>query len=170
MWTNPGEIPANGMDDDGNGFIDDLHGWDFAYDDSNPTDGHYHGTHCAGTVAGAGNNGTGVAGVMWSASLVALKFLDDGGSGSTSDAIDAVNYANAMDIRITSNSWGGGGFSQALMDVISAGGICSCAAAGNSGSNNDVSPPYPSSYALDNVLAVAATNHAMPGPPSPASA
>ncbi|MBN1601842.1 MAG: choice-of-anchor D domain-containing protein [Chitinispirillaceae bacterium] len=157
IWTNPGEIANNGIDDDNNGYTDDIHGWDFAYDDSNPTDGHYHGTHCAGTIAGVGNNGIGVAGVMWTASLVALKFLDDGGSGSTSDAIDAVNYANAMDIKITSNSWGGGGFSQGLMDAIAVGGLF-VAAAGNSGSDNDASPHYPSSYALDNIVAVAATD------------
>jgi subtilisin family serine protease len=158
IWTNPGEIPGNGIDDDHNGFIDDIHGWDFAYDDNNPMDGHYHGTHCAGTIAGIGNNGVGVAGVMWTASLVAIKFLDDGGSGTTSDAIDAVNYATAMGVKITSNSWGGGAFSQALMDAISAGGLF-VAAAGNSASNNDVSPQYPASYALDNILSVAATDH-----------
>lgn len=159
IWTNPGEIAGNGLDDDGNGFIDDIHGWDFANDDSNPTDGNAHGTHCAGTIGGVGNNGIGVAGVMWTANLVALKFLSDGGSGTTSDAIDAVNYATAMEIPITSNSWGGGGFSQALMDAIATGGLF-IAAAGNSGTNNDLSPHYPSSYELDNILAVAATDHA----------
>ncbi len=157
IWTNPGEIPDNGIDDDGNGYIDDVHGWDFAYDDDDPTDGHYHGTHCAGTIAGIGDNGIGVAGVMWTANLVALKFLDDGGSGATSDAIDAVNYATAMGISITSNSWGGGAFSQSLMDAIALGGLF-VAAAGNDGINNDASPHYPSSYELDNILAVAATD------------
>lgn len=158
IWTNPGEIAGNGIDDDHNGFIDDIHGWDFAYDDNNPTDGHYHGTHVSGTIAAVGNDGVGVAGVMWTASLVALKFLSDTGSGSLSDAVDAVNYANAMGIRITSNSWGGGGFSQALMDAIAAGGLF-VAAAGNDGVDNDLSPHYPSSYALDNVIAVAATDN-----------
>ena len=158
MWTNPGEVPGNGLDDDGNGFVDDYYGWDFAYDDNDPMDGHYHGTHCAGTVAGVGNNGTGVAGVMWDAKLVAIKFLDDGGGGATSDAVDCVNYAAAMDIGITSNSWGGGGFSQALKDAIAAGGLF-VAAAGNSGSDNDAGPHYPSSYDCDNIIAVAATDH-----------
>ncbi len=158
IWTNPGEIAGNGIDDDNNGYIDDIHGWDFAYDDNNPSDGHYHGTHCAGTVAGVGNNGIGVAGVMWTASLVALKFLDDSGSGSTSDAIDAVNYANAMGIKITSNSWGGGAFSQSLMDAIVVGGLF-VAAAGNNGTDNDASPQYPASYTLDNIISVAATDH-----------
>jgi subtilisin family serine protease len=158
IWTNPGEIAGNGIDDDHNGFVDDVHGWDFAYDDNNPTDGHYHGTHVSGTIAAIGNNGVGVAGVMWTASLVALKFLDDGGSGTTSDAIDAVNYANAMGIRITSNSWGGGGFSQALMDAIGAGGLF-VAAAGNNGTDNDASPQYPASYTLSNIISVAATDN-----------
>jgi hypothetical protein len=158
MWTNPGEIAGNGIDDDGNGFVDDVYGWDFANDDNDPTDGHYHGTHCAGTVAGVGDNGIGVAGVMWHAQLVALKFLSDGGSGTTTDAIDAVNYANAMGIHITSNSWGGGGYSQGLYDVIAEGGLF-IAAAGNSGVDNDLSPHYPSSYACDNIIAVAATDH-----------
>jgi subtilisin family serine protease len=157
MWTNPGEIPGNNIDDDNNGFVDDVYGWDFANDDNNPTDGHFHGTHCAGTVAAVGNNGIGVAGVCWSAKLMALKFLTDGGSGSTSDAIDAVNYATAMGVHITSNSWGGGGFSQALNDEIALGGLF-VAAAGNSGSDNDVSPHYPASYTLDNVVSVAATD------------
>ncbi|MCB9497668.1 MAG: S8 family serine peptidase [Fibrobacteria bacterium] len=156
LWTNPGEIAGNGIDDDGNGYIDDIHGWDFAYDDNDPTDGHGHGTHCAGTIAGRGNNGVGVAGVMWQARVMALKFLTDAGSGSTSDAIDAVSYATAMNVPVTSNSWGGGGFSQGLLDVISVGGLF-VAAAGNNGSDNDSYPFYPSSYLADNVLSVAAT-------------
>ncbi len=158
IWVNAAEASGTaGVDDDGNGFIDDIHGWDFAYGDANPMDGHYHGTHCAGTIAGRGNNGIGVAGVMWDAQLMAIKFLDDGGSGSTANAISSVNYANAMGVHITSNSWGGGGFSQALMDEIALGGLF-VAAAGNSNSNNDSSPHYPSSYDLPNVLAVAATD------------
>lgn len=157
IWTNPGEIPGNGIDDDGNGFIDDVHGWNFHSDTNDPMDDDSHGTHCSGTIAGSGNNGIGVAGVMWNAKLVAMKFLGPSG-GSTSDAIDAVNYAAAMGIEITSNSWGGGGFSQGLMDAIASGGLF-VAAAGNSGSNNDVSPHYPSNYDLDNVISVAATDH-----------
>jgi Zn-dependent metalloprotease/subtilisin family serine protease len=158
IWTNPGEIPGNGIDDDNNGFIDDVYGWNFANDNNNPRDDHYHGTHCSGTIGGVGNNGIGVAGVMWNTNMIALKFLDNSGSGTTSDAIDAVNYANAMGIKITSNSWGGGAFSQALMDAISLGGLF-VAAAGNAGSDNDVTPSYPASYTLDNILAVAATDH-----------
>jgi len=157
IWQNPGEIPGNGIDDDGNGFVDDVHGYDFVNNDGDPMDDHYHGTHCAGTIGGVGNNGVGVAGVMWNASIAALKFLNSSGSGTTADAIRAVNYAAAMHMQITSNSWGGGGFSQALEDAIAAGGLF-VVAAGNSGSDNDVSPQYPASYPLDNIIAVAATD------------
>ena len=87
MWTNPGEIAGNGIDDDGNGYVDDIHGYDFVNNDGDPMDDHCHGTHCAGTIGGVGNNGVGVAGVNWTVKLVALKFLDSGGSGSTSGAI-----------------------------------------------------------------------------------
>ncbi len=161
MWTNPGEIPGNGIDDEGNGYVDDVHGYDFANHDGDPMDDHYHGTHCAGTIAARGNNGIGVAGVAWKAKLVALKFLSAGGSGSTADAIEAIAYANAMNIPITSNSWGGGGFSQALKDVIDAGGqrgFLFVAAAGNNGSNADQIPMYPAAYESDNIISVAATD------------
>ncbi|MDG5814866.1 S8 family serine peptidase [Chitinispirillales bacterium ANBcel5] len=157
MWTNPGETP-NGEDDDGNGYIDDIHGYDFAYGTSDPMDRNGHGTHCAGTIAAVGDNNIGVVGVMWDAQLVALKFLNDGGGGSTSGAIEAVNYATMMDIDITSNSWGGGGFSQGLKDAIAAGGLF-IAAAGNSSENKDIFPSYPASYNLDNIISVAATDH-----------
>ena len=161
IWTNPGEIPGNGIDDDANGYIDDIHGWDFVNNDADPMDDHYHGTHCAGTIAGSGNNGVGVTGVAWKAKLAALKFLDAGGSGSTEAAIEAIAYANAMDIPITSNSWGGGGFSQALKDVIDAGGergFLFVAAAGNNASDNDQFASYPASYESGNIVSVAATD------------
>jgi len=158
MWVNPGEIPDNGFDDDNNGFIDDVYGWDFYNNDNDPWDDNSHGTHCAGTIAGVGNNGIGVAGVMWQAQIMALKFLSGGGSGSTAGAISSVDYANAMGVHLTSNSWGGGGYSQGLEDAIAAGGLF-IAAAGNSNANNDASAHYPSSYELENVIAVAATDH-----------
>ena len=113
IWTNPGEIEGNGIDDDGNGYIDDVYGWDFINSDNDPMDGHNHGTHVAGTIAAATNNNTQVAGVAWYTKLVALKFLADGGWGYTSDAIDAIAYCAAMEIPISNNSWGGG-YSQAL--------------------------------------------------------
>lgn len=161
LWANPGEIPGNGTDDDQNGYIDDVNGWDFYNKDNNPNDGHGHGTHVAGTIAARGNNGTGVAGVCWRAKILPVKFLSDSGSGYTSDAISAVNYASRMGARLTNNSWGGGGYSQALFDAIQAAGQAGSlfvAAGGNSNSDNDARPHYPSSYNLDAIVAVAATD------------
>jgi subtilisin family serine protease len=161
MWTNPGEIAGNGIDDDGNGYVDDVRGWDFVNNDNDPMDDHGHGTHCAGTIAGIGDNGIGVAGVCWHARIMALKFLDAGGYGSTSDAVLALEYATANGARLTSNSWGGGNYSTALYDAIAAArnvGALFIAAAGNDGVNNDSYPHYPSSYDLDNIIAVAATD------------
>ena len=161
IWTNPGEIAGNGLDDDGNGYVDDVHGWDFVNGDNDPMDDHGHGTHCAGTIAGIGDNGIGVAGVCWSARIMALKFLDAGGYGTTSDAVLAVEYATANGARLTSNSWGRHGYSAALYDAIAAArdaGALFIAAAGNDGVNNDLSPHYPSSYDLSDIIAVAATD------------
>ena len=158
MWVNPGEIAGNGIDDDGNGFIDDIHGWDFANDDNDPMDGHGHGTHVSGTIGAVGNNGAGVTGVCWRVRIVAIKFLTDGGSGSTSDAVDCVEYATKVGVRLTNNSWGGGPFSTALRDAIAqadTAGILFVAAAGNDATDNDVLPHYPSNYTLDNVISVA---------------
>ncbi len=162
MWHNPGETPGDSTDNDGNGYIDDVYGINAITNTGDPWDDHYHGTHCAGTIGGVGNNGSGVVGVCWNVKIMALKFLDSGGSGYSSDAITCIEYAVANGAHIMSNSWGGGGFSQALNDAIVAAknaGVLFIAAAGNSGSNNDVSPHYPSSYAVDNVIAVAATDH-----------
>jgi subtilisin family serine protease len=160
MWTNPNEVPGNGIDDDANGYIDDVHGYDFANDDGDPMDDNMHGTHCAGIAAAAGNNGIGVSGTAWQARLMALKFLDASGSGFTSAAIEAVDYARAMGVRITSNSWAGGPFDQALMDAIAASGALFIAAAGNESSDNDGQPRYPSGFDLANILTVASTDQA----------
>ena len=138
------------------------HGYDFYNGDSDPMDDNNHGTHCAGTIAGVGNNGTGVAGVNWQAKIMACKFLSGGGYGSTSDAIDAVIYAVNNGADILSNSWGGSGFSQALKDAVeyaNTNNVLFVAAAGNSGTDNDSSPQYPASYDCDNVISVAATDH-----------
>jgi subtilisin family serine protease len=161
-WTNPGEIAGNNIDDDQNGFVDDVHGWDFVNNDNDPMDDNGHGTHCSGTIGAVGNNGIGVAGVNWNVSIVGVKFLSAGGSGSTDGAISAIEYATSLGVDVMSNSWGGGGFSQALLDAIRAAAaqeIVFVAAAGNDNSNNDVSPHYPSSYDSPNVIAVAATDH-----------
>jgi len=158
IWVNAGEIAGNGIDDDGNGYIDDIHGWDFVNNDSNPMDDNGHGTHVAGTIAGVGNNGTGVVGVNWSAQVMALKFLDANGSGTTANAVKAVNYATANGARLTNNSWGGGGYSSTLYNAINAArsaGVLFIAAAGNSGSST---ASYPAAYNLDNVISVAATD------------
>lgn len=162
MWTNEDEIPGNGIDDDNNGYIDDYYGYDFAYNDSNPWDGHAHGTHCAGTIGAVGNNQIGVVGVNHSVRMMAIKFLSDSGSGSTSNAIDAVMYGVDNGADILSNSWGGRAYSQALHDAIvyaNQQGVLFVAAAGNDSSNNDVYPQYPANYDVPNVLSVAATDH-----------
>ena len=164
IWRNPGEIPGNGIDDDGNGFIDDVSGWDFVSNDNVAQDGDGHGTHVAGTIGALGNDGRGITGVNWQVSLLPLKFLSDSGSGSTAAAIAAINYATALrnrgvNIVATNNSWGGGGFSSALQDAIrrhGEAGILFVAAAGNESSNNDTVAAYPANYALPNVISVAA--------------
>jgi subtilisin family serine protease/subtilisin-like proprotein convertase family protein len=161
IWTNPGEIPNNGLDDDSNGFVDDVHGYDFANNDGNPFDDNGHGTHVSGTIGAVGNNAIGVAGVIWDVQIMAVKFLDAGGGGTLADAVRAVNYAVANGALISNNSWGGGGFYQALYDAIAnagAQGHIFVAAAGNNSSNNDAFPAYPASYNLDNIIAVAATD------------
>jgi subtilisin family serine protease len=167
MWVNTGEIPGNGFDDDGNGYIDDIHGIDPCNGDSDPMDDNNHGTHVSGTIGAVGNNAIGVVGVNWDVWIMALKFLDASGSGWTSDAIECLNYAIMMKsaygfhVMVTSNSWGSGDFSQALKDAIEVSGnagMLFIAAAGNDGTNNDITPYYPSSYGLHNIMAVAATN------------
>ena len=161
MWTNPGEIRDNGIDDDGNGFVDDFFGYDFANDDGDPFDDNSHGTHVAGTIAAEGNNGTGVSGSSWDGQIMGLKFLSAGGSGFTFNAIQAVEYATMMGADLTNNSWGGGGFSQGLEDAIAAAGEANqlfVASAGNDSQNTDISPQYPAAYDLDNIISVAATD------------
>jgi len=169
--TNPGETAGNGVDDDGNGYVDDVYGWDFDGNNNTVFDGvnDDHGTHVAGTIGGTGGNGKGVAGVCWSVKLINAKFLGSNG-GTTANAIKAVDYMTDLKTRhglklvATNNSWGGGGFSQALKDAIDRAGaadILFVAAAGNGGrdgvgDDNDRTPHYPSSYASGNIIAVAA--------------
>lgn len=167
IWRNPREIAGDGIDNDRNGYVDDVRGWDFANNDADPFDDEGHGTHVAGTIGAVGNNGVGIVGVSWNVSLMALKFLGADGSGSTSGAIAAINYATRMrqsfgvNVVATNNSWGGGGFSSALRDAIAAGGsagVLCVAAAGNESANNDATPSYPANYAGDAVISVAATD------------
>jgi hypothetical protein len=162
MWRNPGEIAGNGLDDDANGYVDDVHGYDWVNNDGDPFDDNGHGTHCAGTIGAVGNNGVGVVGVNWEVSIMALKFLSGAGSGTTANAVLAVDYATANGAHLSSNSWGGGGFSQTLLDAIaraSAAEIPFVAAAGNNGTNNDTGAHYPSNYDVPNIISVAATDH-----------
>ncbi len=167
IWVNPLEIPGNGIDDDGNGFVDDVHGINAITGTGDPLDDNAHGTHCSGTIGAVGNNGIGVAGVNWEVSIMGLKFLDSGGSGTLDAAIRAIDYAVAqknagVNIRVLSNSWSGGGFSQALLDSILAAnnaGILFVAAAANSASDNDALPVFPANYDSPNIISVAATDH-----------
>jgi thermitase len=163
MWVNIKELNGKpGVDDDGNGFIDDVYGYDFANNDGDPMDGNGHGTHCAGTIAAEHDNRIGVAGVMAHASIIGIKFLTDQGSGSSLDAIKSIDYATKLNVDIMSNSWGGGGYSQALKDAIVAAknkGIIFTAAAGNSATDNNNTPHYPSNYDVENVISVAAHNY-----------
>ena len=162
MWINSGETPGDGIDNDGNGYIDDIYGYDFATygggtQDSDPSDGHGHGTHCAGTIAAVINNGLGVAGVAPQAKIMALKGLSDSARGYNTDLADAVVYAADNGADVLSNSWGGPGVSQVLQDAFryahELGCVC-VAAAGND--NTDMANHYPSH--IDAVIAVAATD------------
>lgn len=162
-WTN--EIEANGkpgVDDDGNGYIDDIHGYNFVNNTGDPMDDHGHGTHCSGTIGAKGDDGQGIVGVAWNVRIMGVKFLSAQGGGTLEDAIKAIDYATKMGAKIMSNSWGGGGFSETLKQAIeraNAKGALFVAAAGNETNNNDASPTYPATYNVPNVLAVAAVDN-----------
>jgi Tol biopolymer transport system component/subtilisin family serine protease len=184
VWTNPGEVPGNGLDDDGDGFIDDVHGWDFFHNDASVYDGSpsdndtdAHGTHVAGTVGAAGDNGAGVVGVNWQVGLMPLKVLgaadESSAPSSVSTTIRAYGYAKMMrdlwvssggargaNVRVLNNSYGGSGHSQAESDAIRAladSQILFVASAGNDGHDVDHYQSYPAGYDLPNVISVAAT-------------
>ena len=159
QWVNPGEIAGNGIDDDGNTFVDDVHGWDFCNDDNTVHEGSAsHGTHVAGSIAASGN-GVGIAGVAPSVQIMAVKFIGPG-CGTDQQAIDAIAYAAAEGAKIINASWGGSGASAALGDAIElVPDVLVVAAAGNSNSDNDVAPVYPASYDLPNILSIASIHN-----------
>ena len=172
-WINEGEIAANGVDDDNNGFVDDVRGWDFFYNDNNPIDdAGGHGTHTAGTIGAVGNNFLNVVGVNWNVKLMPIKIYSPNGTDSTSAMlVNAYNYVRMMklrgvNIRVTNNSYGGCGeacgYDQATKDALDGmgdAGILNVFAAGNANVNNDVNPSgsYPSVYTSPSILAVAAS-------------
>ena len=160
MWRNSAEIAGNKIDDDANGFVDDIFGCDAYNNDGDPTDDQGHGSHCAGTIGGTGNNNIGVTGVAWGVKLMGCKFLSATGSGADSDAVRCIDYARSKGAKILSNSWSGGGVGvslQAAIERTRTAGLIFVAAAGNDGRNTDSSPSYPASLATDNIVSVAAT-------------
>ena len=160
IWVNHDEVAGNGVDDDGNGYRDDVRGWDFYSGDSDPDDWDSHGTHVAGTIGAVGNNGTGVVGVNWDVRIMPLRFMG-GGSGSLSDAAAAIEYAVDNGAHVINASFGSYGYSYTLRDAIaeaSDAGVLFVAAAGNEDNDNDGYPFYPAGYDLPNVVSVAASN------------
>ena len=159
LWTNPAEIPGNGIDDDGNGYVDDVRGWNFVSNTNAPLDGHSHGTHVSGTIAAVGNNGVGIIGVSPSSKIMAVKGLADDGSGYDSDLAQGIIYAADNGADIINMSWGGTGDSPVIEDAIQyahALGVVLVAAAGNSAI--DASQFLPAKYA--SVITVSAFNSA----------
>ncbi len=171
IWINPVEAgggrETDGIDNDGNGYIDDWHGWNFAGQASanDPMDNMantYHGTHVAGIVGASTGNGLGVAGVCWNVKLMAVKALDSGGRGDTASLVRAIDYARVNGADIINASWGSTNYSGSLYNAITraqSAGILFCAAAGNNSADNDTSPYYPASFDLDNIIAVLSTDH-----------
>ena len=160
IWSNPGEIGGNGIDDDGNGRVDDVRGWDFAGGDNNPWDYTDHGTHVAGTIAARGNNGVGVTGVAWQASIMPVRALNASGSGTNADIADGFTYAAANGAKVVNASLGGPVGSQAMSDAITSHpNTLFVVAAGNAAQNNDTTPTYPCNYTAANLICVAATDN-----------
>ncbi len=166
IWTNSREIKGNGKDDDSNGYVDDLHGYDFVNRDGNPQDDNGHGTHVTGIVAAVGNNGAGVAGVAWDSRVIPIKALDATGNGYVSSIIRSIDYVTdlkkkGVPVTVINLSLGGGGYSEALYRAVERArnhDILIVAAAGNEGANNDIAPMYPANFAIDSVVSVAAIN------------
>jgi subtilisin family serine protease len=173
IWRNPGEIPGNGVDDEGNGYVDDVYGIDTANGDSDPFDDHWHGTHTSGTAGAVANNGVGIAGVSWNVRILPCKFMDGSGVGTDAAAIECFNYvvdqkARGVNLRVTSNSWGrprGADFAPILINAIDAtgaAGVLNVFAAGNAGTNNDLLPYDPASFPSASIVSVAASDEMSP--------
>lgn len=158
FWVNPGEIPGDGIDNDGNGVIDDVHGYDAGDNDGSPDDIVGHGTHVAGTIGAVGNNGEGVTGVNQQARLMPIR-IDSRGSITTDGVIRGMMYATKMGADITNNSWGGSRLNKAIEDAFKAAPALHIAAAGNNGANTDRTPFYPMAFDMPNMIAVGATDH-----------
>ncbi len=174
LWVNQGEIPGDGIDNDGNGYIDDIYGYDVAADDDGNNDGdpldiHGHGTHVSGTIGAKGNDGYGITGINWDASIMTLKIFPPSLGAWDSDILEAIEYVLIMkdrgvNIVAINASYGGGGGSQddamnAAIQGLGDAGIVFCAAAGNDGTDNDSDAHFPSSYDADNIISVASTDH-----------
>jgi subtilisin family serine protease len=166
MWRNEADCNNNGVDDDGNGYIDDCYGIDTFNDDSDPMDDDNHGTHIAGIIGASGNNSLGTVGINWNVKIMACKFIGAEGFSTVADAIECLDYVRTMrdrgvNIVATNNSWGMYGYSQALHDAVDLQlqrGILFVAASGNSGLDNDARPLYPASYDLPNVISATASD------------
>ena len=160
LWTNPGEIPGNGVDDDGNGYVDDVHGYDFVDNDGTPQDANGHGTHVAGIVGARGGNGIGGAGVAWQARLMAIRVLDGQARGTTAAVAAGIRYAVDNGARIVNLSLAGPTSTPDLEDAVRyarARGVLIVVAVGNDGADLASAPTYPAAYGEDNVLGIAAT-------------
>ena len=165
IWSNPNEVAGNSVDDDGNGFVDDVHGWDFGSNDSDPKDFLGHGTRVSGVIGAVGNNATGMVGTAWSVKIMAVKITDDAGAGSTSTGIECLNYVrtmrtNGVNVRVSNNSWGSSLFVAGLSNAVAGNrdsDILCVASAGNYNENADSLPRYPAAFPMDNVISVLAT-------------
>ena len=159
MWVNPDEIPGNNIDDDNNGYIDDVHGINAINNDGDTMDDNDHGSHCAGTIAATANDSGRIVGVAYGVKLMALKFINADGNGATSDAVKCIDYAISEGVDVLSTSWGSGRYSATMLNIIRAAndaGILFIATAGNGSSNTDISANFPSNYEVENVISVAA--------------
>lgn len=163
MWVNLAEKNGKkGVDDDGNGYVDDVYGWNFVKNSADPMDDQGHGTHCSGTIGAKGNDKHGIVGVAWKTRIMALKFLDNNGSGTLENALLAIDYAVKNGAKVLSNSWGGDDYSETLKEAIDRSykaGAVFVTAAGNEANDNNANESYPASYDVPNVISVAAIDN-----------